>query len=194
MESRDWNAATDVVDHARPSEAIALERLTFNTGQSRFRSGSLDAKISHKARRRGKRVIRINPNGTTGTCPQCSLTGLEFDAQRVLVCACGYSGDRDYSSALIVTDRGQRSLARLRAPKKQSAGRKPQQEGPLKHSSKQHVLVMPLGTPQPETVVIPRHRTGVHRPPTRIKSRTLHRVGNGYTGPSPSGPPPDQLT
>jgi transposase len=161
IEARDWNAATDVIKHARPGEPIALERLTFNTGGSQFRSGSLDAKICHKARRAGKRVVHVNPKGTTGTCPQCGQTGLPF-VRRKLTCSCGYTSDRDYSSAIIVAMRGQRSLQRSRETTRKEQGQP---------RNKKLTLVQRPRTPQPETVAIPRKRTGVSRPPTRIRAK-----------------------
>lgn len=185
IEARDWNAVSDVIAHSHPGESIALEHLSFNTGESHFRSGSLNEKIRHKARRAGKHIVRVNANGTTGTCPECKKTGLAFE-QRVLVCSCGYTGDRDYSSALIITDRGELSLKRARAAKERKQEKK---------DSKILTLTKPHGTPQPETVVILRRRTSVHKPPTRIRPRYFYRVGNECTGSSPSGiKPPDQLT
>jgi len=51
--------------------------------------------VDYEARERGLRVLRVNPRGTSSSCPRCSSRLVE-DGYRTLRCgSCGFTGDRD---------------------------------------------------------------------------------------------------
>jgi putative transposase len=58
--------------------------------------------------KRGVYFAKVNPNGTSQTCPQCGThTGKKKLCERVHVChECGYTTDRDVAAAMVVEQRG----------------------------------------------------------------------------------------
>lgn len=58
--------------------------------------------------KRGVYFAKVNPNGTSQTCPQCGThTGKKKLSQRVHVChECGYTTNRDVAAAIVVEQRG----------------------------------------------------------------------------------------
>jgi putative transposase len=58
--------------------------------------------------KRGVYFAKVNPNGTSQTCPQCGThTGKKKLSERVHVChECGYTTDRDIAAAMVVEQRG----------------------------------------------------------------------------------------
>ena len=58
--------------------------------------------------KRGVYFAKVNPNGTSQTCPQCGThTGKKKLSERVHVChECGYTTDRDVAAAMVVEQRG----------------------------------------------------------------------------------------
>jgi len=58
--------------------------------------------------KRGVYFAKVNPHGTSQTCPQCgSHTGKKKLSERVHVChECGYTTDRDVAAAMVVEQRG----------------------------------------------------------------------------------------
>jgi putative transposase len=56
--------------------------------------------LTYKARKRGKRVIRIDESYTTQTCAQCGKRGNRKLSERDINCDCGHQMDRDLNSAV----------------------------------------------------------------------------------------------
>jgi putative transposase len=58
--------------------------------------------------KRGVYFAKVNPNGTSQTCPQCGAhTGKKELSERVHHCSeCGYTTDRDVAAAQVVEQRG----------------------------------------------------------------------------------------
>jgi putative transposase len=57
--------------------------------------------VTYKAERLGKRVIRIDEDYTTQTCPACGTIEKKKLSDRVIACGnCGYSNDRDLAASL----------------------------------------------------------------------------------------------
>ncbi|WP_197530107.1 zinc ribbon domain-containing protein [Gloeobacter violaceus] len=59
-------------------------------------------------RKRGVFFARVDPKGTSQTCPQCGVhTGKKDLSVRVHEClACGYTTDRDVAAAQVLLQRG----------------------------------------------------------------------------------------
>jgi putative transposase len=58
--------------------------------------------------KRGVYFAKVDPNGTSQTCPQCGAhTGKKELSERVHHCGeCGYTTDRDVAAAQVVMQRG----------------------------------------------------------------------------------------
>lgn len=58
--------------------------------------------------KRGVYFAKVDPNGTSQTCPQCSThTGKKKLSDRIHAChECGYTTDRDVAAAMVVEQRG----------------------------------------------------------------------------------------
>lgn len=58
--------------------------------------------------KRGVYFAKVDPNGTSQTCPQCSThTGKKKLSDRIRAChECGYTTDRDVAAAMVVEQRG----------------------------------------------------------------------------------------
>jgi putative transposase len=70
--------------------------------------GSFLGILSWVCWKRGVYFAKVNPNGTSQTCPQCGThTGKKKLSERVHVChECGYTTDRDVAAAIVVEQRG----------------------------------------------------------------------------------------
>jgi putative transposase len=71
-------------------------------------SGSFLEILSWVCWKRGVYFAKVDPNGTSQTCPQCgTYTGKKKLSERVHVChECGYTTDRDVAAAMVVEQRG----------------------------------------------------------------------------------------
>ena len=69
--------------------------------------GFLDT-LGWVCKKRGIYFARVNPNGTSQTCPNCGThTGKKELSERVHHCdECGYTTDRDVAAAIVVEQRG----------------------------------------------------------------------------------------
>mgnify|MGYP006278709835 CR=1 FL=1 len=56
--------------------------------------------LTYKARKMGKRVIRIDESYTTQTCAKCGRTVKRELSERDIICDCGHRMDRDLNSAI----------------------------------------------------------------------------------------------
>jgi putative transposase len=70
--------------------------------------GSFLEILSSVCWKRGVYFAKVNPNGTSQTCPQCGThTGKKKLSERVHTChECGYTTDRDVAAAMVVEQRG----------------------------------------------------------------------------------------
>ena len=109
----DWRYAHDIINHARPDELIAVEKLdSFDaSGRYEFRHGSQLDKLDHVAAKNGRRVIKVNPAHTSDTCPWCATRIRDLGKAREYQCpGCGRRVPRDYGSAVNIASRGCRYL------------------------------------------------------------------------------------
>lgn len=109
----DWRYAHDIIDHARPDELIAVEKLdAFDaSGRYEFRHGSQLAKLEHVASRNGRRIVQVNPAHTSDTCPWCHTRIKKLGKAREYQCpGCGRTIPRDYGSAVNIAGKGCRYL------------------------------------------------------------------------------------
>lgn len=63
-------------------------------------------------KKRGVYFAKVDPNGTSQTCPMCQAhTGKKDLSERVHHCSeCGYTTDRDVAAAIVVEQRGRRAV------------------------------------------------------------------------------------
>ena len=58
--------------------------------------------LAYKAERAGCEFIRVDPRGTSQTCPECGHVAAKTLAERVHRCDCGCTVDRDVAAAMVV--------------------------------------------------------------------------------------------
>lgn len=61
--------------------------------------------LSDKAESAGRKVVRVDPRGTSQTCPECGTIKAKKLSERVHACDCGYSTDRDVAAARVIAMR-----------------------------------------------------------------------------------------
>ncbi|ADV65434.1 RNA-guided endonuclease InsQ/TnpB family protein [Desulfurococcus mucosus] len=84
-----------------------------------YRAGfrSMVREIVQKAREKGIPVIKVNPRGTSSTCPQCGGRLVRGNAPRSLLCLhCGWEGGRDIAAVMNIERRALEKLAEGRVP------------------------------------------------------------------------------
>ena len=64
--------------------------------------GQLISMLDYKAAKAGGQVIKIDPRGTSQTCPECGTIKPKTLAERMHRCACGCTLDRDVAAAQVV--------------------------------------------------------------------------------------------
>ncbi|MBL1179293.1 RNA-guided endonuclease InsQ/TnpB family protein [Pantanalinema sp. GBBB05] len=71
--------------------------------------------LSHVCFKRGAYFAKVNPNGTSQTCPRCQThTGKKELSQRVHKCSeCGYETNRDVAAAQVVLQRGYTAVGHI---------------------------------------------------------------------------------
>lgn len=62
--------------------------------------------IDYKAERAGGLIIKVDPRGTSQTCPECGTKVAKTLRDRVHDCDCGCFLDRDVAAALVIHQRG----------------------------------------------------------------------------------------
>lgn len=72
--------------------------------------------LDYKAARAGGEVIKVDPRGTSQTCPECGVIKQKALSERMHRCECGCVLDRDVSAAIIIHLRAFGRGTRLRAP------------------------------------------------------------------------------
>ena len=58
--------------------------------------------LCDKAESAGRRVVKVNPRGTSQTCPECGIVKAKALSERVHRCECGYTADRDVAAAQVI--------------------------------------------------------------------------------------------
>lgn len=66
---------------------------------------TLAAMLAYKAERAGCELVRVDPRGTSQTCPCCGTIAKKTLAERVHRCDCGAVLDRDVAAAMVIHDR-----------------------------------------------------------------------------------------
>lgn len=61
--------------------------------------------LSDKAESAGRKVIKVDPRGTSQTCPECGQVKAKELRERVHACDCGYTADRDVAAARVILHR-----------------------------------------------------------------------------------------
>ena len=76
--------------------------------------GFLDI-LNWVCKKRGVYFARVNPNGTSQTCPNCGMhTGKKELSERVHHCdSCGFKTDRDVAAAMVVEQRGLTAVGQI---------------------------------------------------------------------------------
>ena len=62
--------------------------------------------ISYKAERAGGMMIKIDPKGTSQTCPCCGTIVRKHLSERRHICSCGANMHRDHAAAVVILQKG----------------------------------------------------------------------------------------
>jgi putative transposase len=92
---------------------IAVEDLNIKgLARARLAKSILDAAwglfffyLTYKAEEAGKNVVKVDPRGTSQTCPSCGEIQKKTLSDRTHQCPCGLFLDRDHAAALVILDR-----------------------------------------------------------------------------------------
>ena len=58
--------------------------------------------LCDKAESAGRTVVKVDPRGTSQTCPECGVVKAKELSERVHACDCGYTADRDVAAARVI--------------------------------------------------------------------------------------------
>ena len=58
--------------------------------------------LSDKAASAGRKVVKVDPRGTSQTCPECGVIEAKKLSERVHSCPCGFTTDRDVAAAQVI--------------------------------------------------------------------------------------------
>jgi len=105
-----FQTASDLV---RRYALIAVENLNIKgLARSRLARDVNDAAwgqfiqiLSDKAESAGRRVVKVDPRGTSQTCPACGAVKAKDLKERVHSCLCGFTADRDVAAAQVILHR-----------------------------------------------------------------------------------------
>lgn len=64
--------------------------------------GQLTAMLDYKAANAGVELVRVDPRGTSQTCPECGIIAAKTLDERRHLCDCGADIDRDVAAAMVV--------------------------------------------------------------------------------------------
>lgn len=67
--------------------------------------GQLTAMLDYKAESAGVEIVRVDPRGTSQTCPECLTERAKELSERIHRCDCGCVLDRDVAAAMVIHDR-----------------------------------------------------------------------------------------
>ncbi|MEG4486778.1 transposase [Microcoleus sp. D2_18a_B4] len=107
------NAAHTVFAEDLNLKAMSAGRLSKHTLDAGF--GQFLNILSHVCFKRGAYFAKVDPNGTSQTCPLCQThTGKKELSQRVHKCqTCGYETNRDVAAAQVVLQRGYTAVGQI---------------------------------------------------------------------------------
>lgn len=81
--------------------------------------------LCDKAESAGRRVVKVDPRGTSQTCPECDTVKAKELSERLHACPCGFTADRDVAAAQVILSRAVHGPAErnvtgcgVRAPRK----------------------------------------------------------------------------
>jgi hypothetical protein len=112
-DAMDWVAADSAVKHCRPGDVLVMEELSWAGGGAvKFRHGRQQARVQHLADRRGVKMVRVDPAGSSHECPSCRAAYDADPRSHSFKCVrCGYAGDKDDAASFTLALRG---LGKLR--------------------------------------------------------------------------------
>ncbi|MGX7895447.1 RNA-guided endonuclease InsQ/TnpB family protein [Tsuneonella sp. HG222] len=84
-------------------KGLARSRLARDVNDAAW--GSFLGILSDKAASAGCRVVKVDPRGTSQTCPSCGTVKSKDLSERVHSCPCGLSIDRDVAAAQVILHR-----------------------------------------------------------------------------------------
>lgn len=58
--------------------------------------------LDYKAEKAGGQIVKVNPRGTSQTCPECGTVAVKMLAERTHRCDCGCVLDRDVAAAMVI--------------------------------------------------------------------------------------------
>lgn len=58
--------------------------------------------LCDKAESAGRRVVKVDPRGTSHTCPECGMVEAKKLSERMHSCLCGFAADRDVAAAQVI--------------------------------------------------------------------------------------------
>lgn len=61
--------------------------------------------LCDKAESAGCKVVKVDPRGTSQTCPECGIVKAKKLSERVHACECGFTADRDVAAAQVILQR-----------------------------------------------------------------------------------------
>ena len=107
----------------REYDLIGIENLNVKgMAKGHFAKSILDAawsifmaQLTVKAECAGRRVVAVNPRGTSQTCPDCGRVAKKKLSERIHSCGCGLTCDRDAASARVILARALMVLGATRA-------------------------------------------------------------------------------
>jgi IS605 OrfB family transposase len=110
MKTKNHEASKKIIQFALKNNAgcIKMEKLTGiteNTGNyylgRRWSYFQLQTMVEYKAKMNGIKCVYINPKNTSKTCSKCGNINKDLTlSDRIYVCECGNSLDRDYNASL----------------------------------------------------------------------------------------------
>jgi putative transposase len=81
-------------------KGLAAGRLTKHVHDASW--ARLIAMLDYKAAKAGGQIVKVDPRGTSQTCPECGTVAAKWLAEREHRCDCGCVLDRDVAAALVV--------------------------------------------------------------------------------------------
>jgi putative transposase len=81
-------------------KGLARSRLARDVNDAAW--GSFLQILCDKAESAGRRVVKVDPRGTSQTCPSCGVVEPKKLSERVHSCPCGFTADRDVAAAQVI--------------------------------------------------------------------------------------------
>lgn len=81
-------------------KGLACSRLARDVNDAAW--GSFIQILCDKAESAGVQVVKVDPRGTSQTCPSCGTVKRKELSERVHACPCGFTADRDVAAAQVI--------------------------------------------------------------------------------------------